>query len=408
MHARFMAQAALRTDPTAPPSRLGGDAVMPAPVFGGLLDPVLVEHRLAFASSSCIARQDASTIWRFVVRDLCPDLIPLAALDGQPYGADEFLAVVAVVADRIRAAMTAAARDPEAARRLGAQLGGEAGLAALPLVLTGLGGWPLLGKAHALGQAINAISDDGAMGRALGALPLADPPLAALLFHAILTGISNPARMVLAAIKAAGGAGEARLSQAGFAPLVEASFAHAQQQALGLQPQSGFADMDLACQRLERYHRLLRALTANIEFARASRWSGILNGIVKLASERVEDRLRDVVPDLNSALRRARSGADRSDADRMLAAINGIYLVAAIRACRESLAVNALFDQVWAQSGEALELHCKHNLELLQTDPPNPIIAARLDGAITMAQVRFNPAYAETLRRARATAERRS
>jgi hypothetical protein len=36
------------------------------------------------------------------------------------------------------------------------------------------------------------------------------------------------------------------------------------------------------------------------------------------------------------------------------------------------------------------------------------VIGARLDAGIKMAEVRFNPEYAETLRRARASAERRN
>ena len=408
MHFRVMAPAALRIDSTAPPMRAGGGVIMPVPVFAGLLEPVLVEHPSVFPTSSCIARPDATTVWRFVVRDLCPDLIPPEPSASEGFAASQFEAVVPVVVDRIRTALALAATDQEAERRLRAQLNGEAGLAALPLVLVALRAWPLLDKAAALGKAMNAITDAGGMGRALATLPLGDPPLAALLFHAMLSQISNPGPLVLAAIKAAGGAGEVRLSQAGFAPLVEAVFAQAQQQALSLQPQTGFTDMDLACRRVERFHRLMRALTGNVEFARASRWSAMLSGIVKLASERVELRLAEVMPDLNAALRRARSGADRLDPDRMLATINGMYLLATIRDCRESLAVNARFDQVWTQTGEALGLYCRHNLELLQADPQNPVIAARLDGAIIMAQVRFNQAYAETLRRARAVAERRS
>ena len=375
--------------------------------FACVLDPILVDQALPFPSAGCIAREDAVAVWRFVVRDLCPDLIEAEALEGGAFQAAELDAVAGVVVDRIRDALAKAAADPEAARRLRAQLGGEAGWAALPMALLALRGRSLLGKAQALGKAINDITDDASLSNALGSLPLADAPLAALLLHALLAHVSNPGRLITSALKLSGGANEGALARAGFGPLVEAFLAQAQVQVLSLQLLGGFADMDLACRRLERYHRLLRSLTANIEFARGSRWTATLSGIVRIASERVEARMKDVVPDLNAALRRGREGADRLDPDRLLAAINGVYLLAAVRDCRGSLALNALFDQAWAQTGEALELHIKRNLELLQADPEDRIIGARLDGAITMAEVRFNTAYAETLRRARATAERR-
>jgi hypothetical protein len=375
--------------------------------FAGLLDPVLVRQPLPFPSTGCIVHEDAAAAWRCVVRDLCPDLIAAEILENGAVSAAELEAVMGAVAIRIHDAITIAETDQEAARRLRAQLGGEAGWKAFPMVLVALRGRSLVAKAQALGRVINSITDDAALGSALGSLPLGNSALAGLLFHALLAEVGHPGRLMTSAVKLSGGAGEGALVRTGFAPLVDAHFAHAQVQVLSLQPLGGFADMDLACRRLERYHRLLRSLTANMEFARASPWSATLSGTVRMATERVEGRLREVVLDINAALRRGREGSDRLDADRLLAAINGVYLLAAIRDCRGSLALNALFDQAWTQSGEALELHLKRNLELLQAHPADSIIAARLDGAIAMAEIRFNSAYAETLRRARATAERR-
>ena len=85
-----------------------------------------------------------------------------------------------------------------------------------------------------------------------------------------------------------------------------------------------------------------------------------------------------------------------------------MYVLAAVRDSRDSLAVNALFDQAWSQSGEALELHLVRNLELYKLNPDDVLIGTRLDAAIKMAEIRFTPEYAETLRRARHTAERRA
>ncbi|WP_338722977.1 hypothetical protein [Devosia sp. XK-2] len=168
------------------------------------------------------------------------------------------------------------------------------------------------------------------------------------------------------------------------------------------------ADIDMVCRSLERFHRLVRSLTGYVEFARGSRATQVLSTITKMVSDRVEPRLKEVATDLNQAMRRPREGADRIDNDRLLGAINGVYLLSSVRDCRDSLALNAVFDQAWSQTGQALELHIQRNLDLLRQNPGDAMTGARLDAAIKMAEVRFNADYAETLRRARATAERRA
>jgi hypothetical protein len=107
-------------------------------------------------------------------------------------------------------------------------------------------------------------------------------------------------------------------------------------------------------------------------------------------------------------MRRPREGTDRIDNDRLLGAINGVYLLSAVRDCRDSLALNAVFDQAWSQTGQALELHIQRNLDLLRQDPDDAVTGERLNAAIKMAEIRFNPEYADTLKRARAAAERRA
>src|SRR5690606_17015973 len=116
-----------------------------------------------------------------------------------------------------------------------------------------------------------------------------------------------------------------------------------------------FADVDLACRAVDRFHRLSRAVHGYVELARNSRWSMIIAALTKNVSARVEPRLRDVVLDVNKALRKHREGTDRLDSDQLLTALSGVYLLATVRDARDSLAVNALFEQTWAQVGQALE-----------------------------------------------------
>ncbi|MDB5614095.1 MAG: hypothetical protein JWQ22_1748 [Devosia sp.] len=375
--------------------------------FAGILDLILVQDPVQFSFSGSVERAHAEAAWTWVHRDLTPELIDTDRLADGTYTAAELEAIMPQVLLRMKAGIEAAAADPEKDRRLRATLGSAEARDALPGLVLALRSRALLGKAQAFGKAINGMTEDAAIGAALQSVPLKDPALSALLFHAALPQISNPTRLATAIIKLSGNATEAAVIRMGFTPVIEAILAHAQNQILVLQPMGPFADIDLICRSLDRFHRLVRSMTGYIEFARGSRWAQIVSAVTKQVSDRIEPRLRDVVSDINQSLRKGREGSDRVDNDRMLAAINGVYLLATIRECRDSLALNALFEQAWSQSGEALELHLQRNLDLIRQNPSDANTGLRLDAGIKMAEVRFNPEYAETLRRARASAERR-
>lgn len=380
----------------------------PARPFAGIIDVILVQDPVSFTFAGSVTRKHADAAWTWVYRDLCPDLISGEGVANGNFSAADLEIVMPEVLARMKAALAVVAQDPEKDRRLRSALGSTEARDALPVVMTALRSRSLLSKAQAFGKAINTITDDAALGMALQSMPLKDPPLAALLFHAAIGQVINPTRVTTTLIRLAGNATEASVIRMGFSPVIDAILAHAQNQLHILQPMGAFADIDLVCRSLERFHRLVRSLTGYIEFARGSRWAMVLSAITKQVSDRIEPRLRDVVSDLNQAMRRGREGSDRLDNDRILAAINGVYLLATIRECRDSLALNALFDQAWSQTGQALEMHLQRNLDLIRQHPADPVIGARLDAGIKMAEVRFNPEYAETLRRARAAAERRS
>jgi hypothetical protein len=403
-----MSQATSRFETASADATRGGNkALLP---FAGVIEPVIVEEAVDAGFSGCVARQSAQAAWVWVYRDLCPDLIRREAVDAGTFTGADLEPLMPQVLSRMKDAMTRAGKDAEEARRLRAMLGGDEERAALPALLNALRGRALLGKAQTFGRALNNMTDDAAVTTALQSMPLQDPPLASLLFHAAMGHVANPTRLVTAVIKLAGSGSEAAVARIGFAPLVEAILAQAQNQIHLMRPTSGaFADYDLVCRALDRFHRLVRSLTGYVEFARGSLWATMLSAITKQASDSIEPRLRDVVPNINLALRRAREGtADRLDGDRILAAINGVYLLSTVRACRDSLALNATFDQVWSQSAETLEHYLQRNLDLHRENPNDAVVGARLDAGIKMAEIRFNPEYAETLRRARSAAERRA
>jgi hypothetical protein len=215
--------------------------------------------------------------------------------------------------------------------------------------------------------------------------------------------VTNPGRLMTAVTRIAGGATEMAIERAGFGPLIEALLAHAQNQLPVLMQWGSFADFDLTCRAIDRFNRLLRAVTGYVELTRLSRWSGAVGALVGAASERIEPQLRNVVPDVSRALRKTPGGIDRVDSDQMLAAFNGVYLLSTVRECRDSLALNALFDQIWSQTGTALEQQIERNLEALRQNPADAVAAERLKGGIKMAELRFSAEYAEMMRRAHET-----
>ena len=355
-----------------------------------------------------MASDDAAAVWTWMVRDVAPDLIDVAAIDDSAISHAAVESLLPELLARARKALLAAESSVELTRRLKTALGGDEVFARLPTVLNALRCRGLLEKAQGFGRAANGMADEAALALALQSMPLSDQPVAALLLQAAVGQVANPTRLVTAAIRIAGAATEPALVRAGFAPLVEAILAHAQDQIPALAQMGTFGDMDLVCRSVDRFHRLMRAVTGYVELNRGSRWSTVGAALIKAASNRVEPKLKDVGPDMNQALRR-REGYDRLDSDQVLMALNGLYLLATVRESRDSLAVNATFDQVWAQTGQALEIHLERLLQQGRASPDDAVIAARLDAALKMAEIRFGQDYADTLRRSRdAAVERRA
>ena len=373
--------------------------------FLGLIDAVIVPGKPTFDFDGAVAEEHARSVWTWMARDVAPDLIDPMASGNQTAERQALDQLMPEVLKRARAVVADA--HGEAERRLRIQVGGDEVFARLPVIFHALKHRSLFDKAQAFGRAANGMADDAALGLALQSMPLQDQAVTSLLMQAALGQVSNPGKLMGAVIRIAGSATEQAVQRAGFGPLVDAMLSHAQSQIPALQQFGAFADIDLICRSVDRYHRLMRAVTGYIELGRLTRWSTIVAGITTTVSELIEPRLRDVGPNVNLALRR-HSGTDRIDSEQVLSALNGCYMLATVRECRDSLALNALFDQIWAQVGQALETHVQRNLEQFRQTPSDRVVGARLDAAIKMAGLRFNPDYADVLKRARDGAERRA
>ena len=377
----------------------------PGRPFFGLIDSVIVESPSAFEFDGALSREHAVSIWTWMTRDLAPDLIAADVPDSAE--AQQALdALMPELLGRARQALAAVPTSYEAERRLKTQLGGEIVWNRLPMALNALKCRHLLEKAQAFGRAANGMQDEAGLALALQSMPLNDQAVAALLMMAAVGQVANPSKLSAAVIRITGSPQEAAIQRAGFAPLIDAMLAHAQNQIHLLGNNTAYADIDLTCRAIDRFHRLARAVNGYLELARASHWSTVVAGLTKAVSERVEPRLRDVAGSVNMALRRGREGSDRLDSDQILIALNGVYVLAAVRDARDSLGVNAIFDQAWNQVGQGLEMHIQRGLDILRQNPADKIASARLDAAIKMAELRFNPEYAETLRKAKESAER--
>lgn len=377
------------------------------PPFFGAIDSVIVEDPIDFEFDGAIPREHATAAWTWMTRDLGGGIIDPAADGDEAARLHGLENVLPDLLERARTALAAAETSRDTERRFKTQLGGDDQWQQVPRIVNALRARNLLEKAQAFGRATNGMQDDAALGAALQAMPLGDPALAALLMQAAVGQVANPSRLITAVIRITGAATEGAIVRAGFAPLVDAILAHAQNQIHALIQVGPFADVDLACRAVDRYHRLARAVHGYVELARNSRWSMIIAALTKNVSARVEPRLRDVVLDVNKALRKHREGNDRLDSDQLLTALSGVYLLATVRDARDSLAVNALFEQTWAQVGQTLEIHIQRSLDILRQNPGDRITGERVDAAIKMAELRFNPEYADVLRRAKETAEKR-
>jgi hypothetical protein len=268
---------------------------------------------------------------------------------------------------------------------------------------------PLLVQAERFGVAVGTIADEATLASALQSITINNPITRALWMQAMVGHMANPGRAMAAAVAIAGGNSETHIVNAGYGPLVEAIMSHAQGQIGRLASQPNlFSDIDFACRAVERFHRLMRAINHTIEIERRSPWGTIISDLTAKLSERLERPMKEITINVTQALRRPRDGNDRVDAEHVLAALNGLYLLMAVRQSRDSLAVNALLDQAWADTGQAVEVLVTRALDNFRVSPGDAIVRERLEAGIKMAEIRYNAEYADILRRARDNAGRRT
>ncbi|WMT88081.1 hypothetical protein NO932_05590 [Pelagibacterium sp. 26DY04] len=379
--------------------------------FLAALSGVLVEPPVFHFFSGAIERDAASSIWAWMARDIAQ--AEAARLgDAIEAGADPLQAFDEVLPDllgRLKENAAAEKEDRELERRNSMQMGGEEARRRLPSVIVAMRRRPLLVQAERFGVAVGTIADEATLAAALQSISITNPITRALWMQAMVGQMANPSRAMAAAVVIAGGNSESRITNAGYSPLVEAVLSHAQGQIGKLAGQSNlFSDIDFVCRSIDRFHRLMRAINSTLEIERRSVWGAIIADLIGKLSERLERPMKEITINVSQALRRPRDGNDRVDADQVLAALNGLYLLTTVRQSRDSLAVNALLDQAWTETGQAVEVLVTRALDHYRANPGDAAARERVEAGIKMAEIRFNAEYAEILRRARDNAERRT
>ncbi len=92
--------------------------------------------------------------------------------------------------------------------------------------------------------------------------------------------------------------------------------------------------------------------------------------------------------------------APHLDPADVLQAYNGLYILAATRTARESLAVNAIVDRVWRDVGKSLEAMVDRIFEhFKQSAGGDQFDHAQVDIAIKFCSIRFGAEYAAILRK---------
>jgi len=381
-----------------------------AGIIDVFLGPLLVEEPVLFASAGAIKRQHALAVWAWLSRDINKHLTGQALEIFSSENNGQSLARLAVlVADLIASTQKITHDNPEATRRLQIQLGGEGVYESLGIIESAFRNYQLLEKAVAYGQAINGVTDENSLKLALQTFPLDEPGVSELIMHAAIGQVINPIRLICSVTDLSDGETQRAVTKAGFAPIIEALLAHAQNQMhLFATDSVRFQDIDLICRSVGRYHRLIRAISNVTENDKSCEWSRMVATIVRHMSELIEPRLNKVDSDIRQSLRKPRTGPDIIDSNLMLDALNGLYLLASVREALDSLALNSIVNRLWGDVGKSLEVLIERNLDSFRNSPDSEMVAKRLDIGITMAKVRFNPEYAGIISRARDGAFRRA
>jgi hypothetical protein len=349
--------------------------------------------------------------WVWFKRDVAPDIavnIEARAVVPDQTALGALRPDAAKIADAASYALDSA-RESGHLGRLAVQVGGDEIISILPFMATALRNVEFIVKAGAFGRAINTLDAQPPVEQAVKALSFADPQLRRIWTLAAFRSIANPRQFFDALVAIAGGGHQSHLEGAGQLHWINAAIIDVQRQVLILEKRMGlYADIDLACRAIARFDAISRAIGLCLDLSPDSRWMSALSTLTRQASSAIDPLLSDVGRDVVQCMRPPRDGADRLAPDQVLTALNGMHLLAAVRNCRESLALNSTFERIWSDVGKGLELLLGRAVDAYRdADPVNQVPRKRLDAGILIARLRFGDEYARILERSRESIKKR-
>ncbi|MCZ4271142.1 hypothetical protein [Maritalea porphyrae] len=302
--------------------------------------------------------------------------------------------------------------DSEQKRRLTIQVGGVEVFDAIPTILLAFSYISYIGTGANLGRELSENEEPEAFIYALEHIDFPSNDIKSLWCQTFATGVLRPDLLAAAIAKLSYASTEEAIKKSGYGEYVDALITNAQQQIEMIEKQTGiFRDIDLTCKAIDRFHHIARGLQFHLDLSKSSKWNISLERLVKRGANALSGKFVDVLRDVKKVLGPAPRGATSImlDPADVLQAYNGLYIMAATRSARESLAVNAVVERGWKDVGTALEAmvdrifeHFKHSTGSDAYDN------AQMDIVIKFCSIRFGVEYAAILRRNRDNILRRA
>jgi len=353
--------------------------------------------------------------WEWIQRDLDQNAIAEInkSLGGQDQPTErEVELTLGKIIDIVTPIIQSCFRDDELRRRLTIQMGGPAVFETVPVILSAFGYVGYIKSGVRFGRELSGHEDPDALKYALEHIEFPSNDVKGLWCQSFTSGVSRTDILAATIAKLSYASTSEAITKSGFAEFVDALLINAQQQIEIIENQSGiFKDIDLTCRAIDRFHQIARGLQFHLELSKSSKWNYSLERLVKRGANSLSGKFSDILRDVKKVLGPAQNGkaAGRLDPADVLHAYNGLYILAATRSARESLAVNAVVDRVWKDVGISLEAMVDPIFEHFKLSAGSDALdSAQVDIAIKFCSIRFGEDYAAILSRNKANILRRA
>lgn len=226
----------------------------------------------------------------------------------------------------------------------------------------------------------------------------------ALMMFQIARKCLSPRVFINGLVQAAGTSNPAAIAAKGLDLPLKALLVHAEELVEGVQRMnSGFFDADDVCAKIERFHNISQALIVGIDLDDKDEFIRQLQTQARRLSRWIEPIIKNTSYLIIRALKLPKNkGHYVMNKEAILEAKSGMYVLEAVRRCRDSLAVNVLFAKTWKEVGAILEPIMQQSLSHF-TDHPvkNSPAHLRLDASIELGKLRFGDEYSQIYLQAR-------